>query len=291
MQQKRVLITDLDNTLYDWVAIWYEGFRALVDRVTEMSGVDRDILLSEIRVVHQRHRTSEYTFLLQELPSLRERHPRRDIAAIYADAIHAHNSARLRALRLYPSVRNTLKHIANVGATIVAYTESMAFHTNYRIRQLNLDGLIDYLYSSPDHDFPAGVGRRDIRKYSTREYRLMHTVHRHTPKGVLKPSREILEAILEEIDVSPHDAVYVGDSLMKDVRMARDVGVEAVLASYGQVQSSAPYELLRRVSHWTDEDIERERQILRGGTVVPDLSVDSFGEILDHYAFASTSRV
>lgn len=285
MKSKLALITDLDNTLYDWVQIWYEGFRALVDSVVIASGIDRDTLLAEIRVVHQHHGTSEYTFLLQELPSLRKKHSRDEIPKVYADAIHAHNSARLKALRLYPAVQSTLEHIKTAGATIIAYTESMAFHTNYRIRQLQLDGLIDYLYSSPDHDFPIGVERQDIRKYANQEYDLVHTVHRHTPRGVLKPSREVLEAILQDTGFQPGDAVYVGDSLMKDVRMARDVGVDAVLANYGQVHTSTAYELLRRVSHWTDSDIERERRILRGGIVLPSLSIDNFGEILDHYNF------
>jgi hypothetical protein len=49
-----VIITDLDNTLFDWVEIWYHSFSALVDRIEKDSNIQREQLLDEIREVHQR---------------------------------------------------------------------------------------------------------------------------------------------------------------------------------------------------------------------------------------------
>ncbi len=126
-----VLITDLDNTLYDWVEVWYQSFRAMLDRVVEASGVPEEILLSEIKAVHQKHGTSEYAFLLEELPSLQAKHPVLDIPGIYSEAIHSYRRARKEHLKLFPRVEETLRTIKARGCTIVAYTESMAFYTNY----------------------------------------------------------------------------------------------------------------------------------------------------------------
>ena len=64
-----VLITDLDNTLFDWFEIWYQSFNAMLDKIIEISGVDREKLLDEIRSIHQRHRTSEYVFLIDCIKS------------------------------------------------------------------------------------------------------------------------------------------------------------------------------------------------------------------------------
>jgi phosphoglycolate phosphatase-like HAD superfamily hydrolase len=67
---KSVLITDLDNTLFDWFTIWYESFNALISKVSEISGIDRDTLIQEAKPIHQNHGTAEFAFILEELPSL-----------------------------------------------------------------------------------------------------------------------------------------------------------------------------------------------------------------------------
>ena len=70
---KSVLITDLDNTLFDWVHLWHSCFSAMFEKIIEISGVPETVLKSEIKTVHQMHGTSEYSFLVEELPSLLER--------------------------------------------------------------------------------------------------------------------------------------------------------------------------------------------------------------------------
>jgi phosphoglycolate phosphatase len=45
---KTALITDLDNTLFDWVELWFQCFSAMIDGLVEVSRVPRERLLSEI---------------------------------------------------------------------------------------------------------------------------------------------------------------------------------------------------------------------------------------------------
>jgi FMN phosphatase YigB (HAD superfamily) len=104
-----VVITDLDNTLFDWVETWFRSFTALVDRLVIDSGVEREQLLDEIRDVHQRHGTSEYAFLIEELPSLKVLHPDDDLARLYDGAIHDFRKARKASLKLFPGVMETLQ--------------------------------------------------------------------------------------------------------------------------------------------------------------------------------------
>src|SRR6266536_4522407 len=149
-----VLVTDLDNTLWDWLAIWHASFSALINVLTREGGLDRERLLAEAHEVHRRHGTSEYTRLLDELPSFAGLGEKRDTSGLREAAITASQKAREQSLSLYPSVEETLASIHEAGTLIVAYTESMAWVTSQRIRKLGLDGVIDFLYSSPDHDFP-----------------------------------------------------------------------------------------------------------------------------------------
>jgi phosphoglycolate phosphatase len=283
-----LLITDLDNTLYDWFEIWYGPFSAMLDTVVKMSGVESSVLEKEIRAVHQKRRTSEYSYLLDELPSLKSLHPDQKIAEVYSDAIRRFRSERKRKRRLYPDVRETLEYVKNRGTKIVAYTESLAFYTAQRILHLELDGIIDYVYSPKDHGFPEGVTPQSLRTQPPDAYKFEYTEHRFTPEDKLKPAPDILRLIICEIGGNQAEVAYIGDSLMKDVAMAQDAGVYDVWARYGLVQHKAEYDLLRRVSHWSEEDVLRERELSEGATVSPSFILyESMKELRQLFEFVN----
>ncbi|SRR6266566_3818204 len=289
-----LLITDLDNTLWDWVDMWYRSFAPLLDGMLRISELPREQLIPAIREVHQLRRTAEYSFLIGELQLLKDKHGlTADLQDIYREAIEAARDARINALRLYPGVLETLGKIKERGTTVAAYTESLEFWTSYRIKKLHLDGVLDYVYSPPDHDFPAGISAEDLRTREADRYELKATIHRPTPVGVTKPSPAILNQILSDLGDSGGAAsvVYVGDSLMKDISMAQEVGTHDAWAKYGVAQQRDEYELLREVTHWTDEDVEREKQIAKRPNVTPSVTLnDGFAELLNHFEFVKGDR-
>jgi phosphoglycolate phosphatase-like HAD superfamily hydrolase len=282
-----LIITDLDNTLYDWFEFWYHSFSAFLGRLERDSGVPREVLIREIKQVHERHQTAEYAFLLQEIPSLQKLHPGEDFVKIYDDAVHEYRRARKQHLRLYPGVLPTLDLLKRHGVLIVGYTESMGFYSASRVRALDLDGLLDVLYSPEDHSLPHGLVREKIRLYPPESYHLARTIHRHTPAGELKPNPAVLLDIIREVGGSAETSIYVGDSLIKDVLMAQEAGVTDVHARYGTAHTREEYELLRSVTHWTAEQVERER-MASNRTVRPTFILErSFQEILDLFEFHS----
>jgi phosphoglycolate phosphatase len=282
---KVVLITDLDNTLFDWVHLWTQCFGAMFSKIVEISGVDPDLLKKEIRGVHQKHGTSEYAFLIEELPSLRKKFPNERLLDRFRPAIDAFREQRRIDLKLYPTVAETLLTVKGSGAKVVGYTESMAFYSNYRVRRLGLDGVFDFIFSPQDHDIPAGLTVEDIRRYPASHYEFRYTTHEHTPPGQLKPNVAVLSDIIRKIDATPEQCVYVGDSLMKDVAMAQELGVPNAWAQYGGAQHTSGYDLLREVTHWPQQEVEREKTTLERPKP-PDLVLkNNFGEILDHFQF------
>jgi phosphoglycolate phosphatase-like HAD superfamily hydrolase len=287
-----LLVTDLDNTLWDWFEIWYASFSVLLDGIVRISGVSQEDLEPEIRKIHQLRGTSEYSYLIGELPLLREIHGEdADLQAIYAEAINAARKARNDVVHLYPTVYETLTAIHDAGTVIAGYTESLAFVTQARLKKLGLDGVLDYLYSPADHDFPEGVEPSDLRRLDDpTAYALQKTEHEHTPPGHLKPQPEVLRAIVDELAEDESRVAYVGDSLMKDIAMAQDVGVIDVWAKYGLVQRPE-YALLQRVSHWTDADVQREQKIKSRPHLTATVVLDySFGEITQHFDFVRNER-
>jgi phosphoglycolate phosphatase-like HAD superfamily hydrolase len=280
-----VLITDLDNTLFDWVRIWHSSFSAMLASLVEQSGLSQAVLEREFKDVFQRYGTSEYAFALQELPSLKMLHRGKDVVDIYRSAICAFRAERRNAMELYPGVLETLEEIRDYGCLIVGYTESMAFYSDYRLRKLGLDRVLDYIYYPVDHGLPPGVSREQIRMYPDDHYQLRRTVTRNTPKGELKPSKRVLIGILEEVGAVPGEAAYVGDSLFKDIVMAQSAGVSDVWAKYGTAIDRPEYALLRRVTHWSSEMVLKEAQTTPDDTKPGCVLHNGFPEIKDLFEF------
>jgi phosphoglycolate phosphatase len=284
--KKTAFITDLDNTLFDWVELWLNCFAPMLDGISEISGVPKETLIPEISAVHQKHGTSEYSFLIDEIPALQPILKGRPATEVFAAPIATYRERRREHLRLYPTVAETLLKIKGCGAMIVGYTESMAFYSNYRVRRLGLDGVLDYVFCPEDHLLPEGLSAEDLRKYPASHYKLKYTNQHFTPKGSKKPDTAVLNAIIGNLGLKKPECVYVGDSLMKDVAMALDCEVEDVWAKYGQAHKRPEYKLLQDVTHWTPEEVEREQRIKEREHVHPTHTLENdFSEILKLFEF------
>ena len=68
---------------------------------------------------------------------------------------------------------------------------------------------------------------------------------------------------------------YLGDSLVRDIAMAKQAGVTAIWARYGTEYDPKHWQYLVKVTHWTDEDVQREK-ILKSkySDVVPDYTIE-----------------
>jgi len=153
------------------------------------------------------------------------------------------------------------------------------------MRKLGLDRILDYVYSPQDHDLPPGTTTDQIRMYSKDEYKLRRTTHRHTPKGEFKPNPKILLQIIRDVAATPDEAIYVGDSLMKDISMATEAKVTNAWAKYGLAHDRPEYELLRQVTHWSALLVEKERE-LSVKEVVPTITLfDSLRDLLPAFRF------
>jgi FMN phosphatase YigB (HAD superfamily) len=289
-----LLVTDLDNTLWDWVHIWHSTFSAYLAKVSEISGIPIAHLEPEFKRVHQKHGTTEYAFSLQEIPVILETCAIEDIKTKYAPAITAFREARTATLRLYPGVLETLRTLKERGCMIVGYTESLAFYSLYRMRQLNIDLVMDFLYSPPAADFPTNMTpeqREQLERYPKDAWIPRGTVHRHTPRGAMKPNPDILRKIIADVGGDIEMTAYVGDSEIKDIAMAQAVGVADVWAKYGTGQAHPGYELLRRVTHWPDRDVSAEKAVVEQRNVKPPSStyvLDSgFDQVLEPFEWSS----
>jgi phosphoglycolate phosphatase-like HAD superfamily hydrolase len=104
---------------------------------------------------------------------------------------------------------------------------------------------------------------------------------RIVPLRERKPNPILLLDICEREGIRPAEVVYVGDSLTRDVSMAKGAGVTAVWARYGTIYNRDYWKILVQITHWTDEDVKRE-EVLREQfkDINPDVVINKFEEVL-----------
>jgi HAD superfamily hydrolase (TIGR01549 family) len=281
----RVIITDLDDTLYDWVAMWHAQFTAEFDVVSQESKIDKDTILQEWKRVHEKRGTSEYVFAVEELPSLRRKYSEQQVKEIAGRAFRAGQKARQKALKLFPEVLDVLTFLKEKKeCMIVGFTESKSYYVGQRVRALGLDGIMEYLYSS-EHTELSAMAKRRLSQPPYNEYEMKKTEVRYTPIGVAKPNPKILQKILKDLGADPKETLYIGDKLDRDVIMAQAAGTIDVHASYGEAKDRPEYELLRKVTHWTKAAVERERNT-GVEKAVPAYTIQTFGDLLRFFRFA-----
>ncbi|EEU9442398.1 TPA: HAD-IA family hydrolase [Enterobacter hormaechei] len=275
----KLLITDLDNTLYDWVSFYSQSFSAMAEELSKEINVPLDILLSEYKVIHQRFGNSEKPFATLELPSVISYFGTNDKILLQKKltrVFSAFSSKRNHTLKLYPTVRDTLKILRERGVKIVGHTESLEYNSLYRLYKLDVIDFFDHLYTIEDnHNLHPNP--KNAKVISVKDDFIIRLSSAES-----KPNPKLLEHICLTENVDIKDAVYVGDSITKDISMAKSIGMKAVWARYGRQFAPELWEILVKITHWTDKDVEREEQLKESfSRVKPDYSINSFAEILD----------
>lgn len=256
---KSLLVCDLDNTLYDWVEYFVTAFYAMVDEAVRVTGCDRERLLDDFRAVHREHHNSEHPFSLLETQTVQELfpgRPRKEIAKQLDSAFHAFNVSRKETLRLYPGVREGLELLYQSGMILVAHTESNLYAVVDRLTRLDLTKYFRRIYCrerpSTEHPNPNTADKWLDQFPLDRVVELS----RHQRK----PNPEVLLEICDREGFLPSETAYVGDSMTRDILMARTAGVFAIWAKYGASHRRETYQQLVRVTHWTEDDVAGERE-------------------------------
>jgi phosphoglycolate phosphatase-like HAD superfamily hydrolase len=67
---------------------------------------------------------------------------------------------------------------------------------------------------------------------------------------------------------------------VRDIAMANNAGVHSIWARYGTQYDPACWAYLVKITHWTNEDVAREKDLkARFADVKPDYTIDSFSEL------------
>lgn len=266
---KKLLVTDLDDTLYNWMDFFVPSFFAMVDEVARITGLDEQLLYAQYKEKHLFYGSVEYPYVTLNLPAVRGMYPGKtedELKEIFRPAFQIFNSVRDAHLHLYPGVEETLKAIQEMGITIVGFTESSQENGFYRLIKLGISQFFTHVYLL-ESDFSSDfIPNEQVRKIRSK-----------------KPNKDLLLNICRQEGFSPADAIYTGDSLTKDVYMARHAGVTSVWVDHPNKNAEYARRLLS-ITSWTDEEYAAEqarKQEMKEKGIAPDYVIHRYSDLLE----------
>ncbi len=279
----KLLITDLDDTLYSWVNYWSPCFRAMVHALSHRLKVGEDVLIEDFRNVYSVHKSLEYVHVVQELDickNLSERE--KDELVVLAHTVFGQIAR--KNLRPYKNVKETLGRVYRSGIQIVGLTNAPLSTAMGRLWNLGLSKFFIGLAALESHEVPRFTTSNEILKHSL--FNKVDRIHRSTYKTwsfserEIKPSKVCYSTIIEELRVAPNEACVIGDSLTKDISPAHELGLTTIHAHFEDDLNvmSKNLDTLLRVTHWSKERIRETRQ---QETAKPDFVVTSFEQLAE----------
>ena len=265
----KLVITDLDDTLYSWIGFFIPAFYDMVQELSILIDTPEEELLKEYKVIHQKMGSVEYPYATLNLPSVKEKYygmSDEQVKAQLNPAFHKFNAARKKLLKLYPGVKETLNFFYEHNIIIVAYTESAEENGLYRLKKLEIDKYFKDIYVS-DSQFRCSNS-------------IQLSMNKHIVHGK-KPNADVLKEICREENISVNEAVYIGDSLTKDMMMAKQAGIISIWCDFSRDDTKELYSKLVAISHWTEEDFQQEQRYKnewRENEYSPDYTIHDFGE-------------
>jgi FMN phosphatase YigB (HAD superfamily) len=283
----RLVVTDMDGTLYSWVDYIVPAVEAMVDAVVDATGFPRIKVVQSLKAVYSKYESNEYPFALQE-SSLYQEFPEFGSfdKLIIEPARMAFSEARKKYLKPFKGVVETLAALKERKIPVVALTDAPRNPAEQRVKRMGLDQHLTALYTMPGFKFPASpegeklVAPDILQKEERGEYRAACPVV-ELPREYEKPRADGLRRICDAYNVQPRDVLVVGDSERKDIAMARELGALDAWAEYGTYVSLEYRERLDIISAPAITKRHASSLYEAAGKIRPTHALSNFGRILE----------
>jgi len=274
-----ILITDLDNTLYNWVDYFAPSFRGMVHALSREMNLNEETLISGFREVYKKHGTLEYSFSIQELPFINN-YSNEEVLKFVELGKKVFKRVRDKNLVPYEGVKETLEILHNNGVLIIAVTNAPRYQGEARLKQLKLDKYFHGIGGWEGNIIPDNIHTKKIlenvgqgyydSKYIKKRWSFIKEEMKPNPCGYL--------TILSSILVSHKTTYVVGDSITKDLQPGNEIGAKCIWAKYGTKFKEKNFKTLLEITHWGEEKIDMTYNQKK---IDPDYVIDSFSELKD----------
>lgn len=294
MGKIKIIITDIDNTLFDWVAYYANAFSAKLKKVEEVTGIPYDQLTKECKAIFA-DKSIEYPFVVQELSCIAEfcnQNVETMLNEVAEPSRAAFKDAAAPFLVPYKGVIYTLATLKKKypDIPIVALTDAPRYVAMWRLNKLGLLRYFDAIFGLEDPKLPVDqygnvkVDEKILLKHIKGSNFGFEGKIRVLPDEYEKPGIMGLQCVLMEYGIEdPKEALWIGDNVFKDIELGKKVGVTTAWAAYGS--KNLTKKNLKTLSAWSpNENIVKHANVkeLTEELPQPDIVLEQFEDILKH---------
>lgn len=211
MKQIKAILFDLDNTLIDFMKMKKiaskAAIKAMLQAGLKVNEKKAWALLQELFKAHGIEDQKIFDKFLKKLTGNVD-------ARILASGVVAYRRVKRRMLKPYPNVRRTLAALSK-QYKLAIITDAPRFQAWTRLYDMQLEKYFDFVIAFED-------------------------------TGVVKSEKLPFRKALKILKLQPGKIMMVGDSIKRDVKPAKKLGMRTVLAKYGQFRKErgkADYEI------------------------------------------------
>lgn len=230
---RALLITDLDNTLYDFPRYYEAGLQAVVLALTNMLDLPESDVICQLREVFTRRGSVEYPFAVQEMDAV-SRLPKVDARTLSLETTNAFWEAARGDLITYPTVYETLELLSRERVSVVALTDAPYREALRRLHHLRIEQFFSAVVALDwfgAHRSPAvGIRLSDVPGYVRRRPTQLGWKLKLEDR---KPNRGVISALARRYRHEGMAQVAVGDSFERDLAPALELGMTCLHAGYG----------------------------------------------------------
>jgi len=272
----RLLITDLDNTLYNFIDYFAPSFRGMVHALAKNINIPEDELIQQFKKVFANHGSLEHGFAVQELSCVQDK-SYEEILGLIKIAKGAYSRVRQKNLEPYPNVKETLSWISQQGIIVIGVSNAPYFHALRRLRQLQIEKYFSGLVAWEGVPFNIDKYSKEIiEKEISGVYKSKIKKVWKLPKDKLKPNTDGYLMVMKEFAVRNSDCYILGDSISKDVRPAELIGAHGIWARYGEAVVQKNLETVLSISNW---DSKKKETIYFEKHEEPERIINDFSEL------------
>ena len=272
----QVLITDLDNTLYNWMDYFAPSFRGMLHALSRQMHIDEETLYAQFRKVFARTGSVEYAYSIQELDACKNLTDA-EVQKVVELGRGAFRRVRQKNLVPYDGVPETLQWASENGVEIIGISNAPLFHVMRRLTNLHIDKYFLGLAAWEGNLMPENKFFTEIdEKVRTNAYRSRVRKSWGFSNAELKPSKTGYMKVITDLGVDVKKVYVIGDSVAKDIEPAMELGAVGIWAKYGLAFQKKNYETVLKITPWTDK---HQEQAYKRKTREPDHTVNSFQEL------------
>lgn len=197
----KAIIFDLDNTLIDFMKMKKEACKAAVKAMIKKG------LKLPFRKAFKELMKTYFEVGIESNKAFEKFLEKQGVEneKILAAGIQAYLEEKKKFLKPYPKVKLVLKKLKKMGIKVVIVTDAPKVKASQRIASLGIENYLDLL-----------IGKEDTKK----------------EKVTSKP----FELAAKKLKLDTKEILVVGDSIKRDVKPAKKIGMKTVLAKYGQTE-------------------------------------------------------